>query len=385
MHSEDFEELRRWLETLKPALRCAFAEDFEELQRCVEQLAERAVRPFSVVCICGEPGSGISAHLERAVQVLAEAVLIRCPVLGIGAAAQMNGVDGGMGPGRVAVEQRPHRVPSSFWRRVVEACERGEPPRSREYSLAAEAEHLASCLDPERLLLLWLVGETSLVDEKRTDEELLGVSRAAEWLGANTHASVLVVVPEHHRSRVALDAINYAALRCRAEAATPGAHRFSKVGSAGGASSPARPIAVQIEPSVETAAPPRSGPRVSALWPVIGQPHPLSPAEQALARALASDAELSAQFAWNQVVLTREQTRPIVDLLWRTGRLVVEIDGFAYHASRRAFEQDRQRDWELLVSGYRVLRLAASEVLADPARSLEKLRALTRNLEGERS
>lgn len=384
MNSEDFEGLRRWLATLEPSLRCAFADDAEELQGCVEQLAERAASPFSVVCIRGEPGSGISAHLERAVQVLADAVLIRCPVLGRSAAAQMvedvretHARTGGLG-------QSPRRVPAAFWRRVVEACDRGEPPRSREHSLAAEAEYLASCLDPERLLLLWVLGDTSLEDEQGTDEELLGVSRAAEWLGANTHASVLVVVPERFRDRAALDAISYAALRCRSEGAANGAHYISKAGSAGGASSPTRPIEVRSAPSAEAATPRRSRPRVTALWPVIGQPHPLSPAEQALARALATDAELSARFAWNQVVLTREQTRPIVDLLWRTGRLVVEIDGFAHHASRRAFEQDRQRDWELLVSGYRVLRLAASEVLADPARSLEKLRALTRNIEGER-
>jgi very-short-patch-repair endonuclease len=45
-----------------------------------------------------------------------------------------------------------------------------------------------------------------------------------------------------------------------------------------------------------------------------------------------------------------------VDFLWRTQRLVVEIDGFATHGTRAAFEADRARDQALIGSGYRVLR-----------------------------
>src|SRR5690606_37590663 len=33
-----------------------------------------------------------------------------------------------------------------------------------------------------------------------------------------------------------------------------------------------------------------------------------------------------------------------VDFHWRTERLVAEVDGFAFHASRRSFEADRRRD-----------------------------------------
>jgi very-short-patch-repair endonuclease len=46
-----------------------------------------------------------------------------------------------------------------------------------------------------------------------------------------------------------------------------------------------------------------------------------------------------------------------VDFLWRPERLIVEIDGFAYHASRAAFERDRLRDAELQAAGYRVIRI----------------------------
>jgi very-short-patch-repair endonuclease len=36
-----------------------------------------------------------------------------------------------------------------------------------------------------------------------------------------------------------------------------------------------------------------------------------------------------------------------VDFLWREQGLVVEVDGFAYHSTRRAFERDRRKDAEV--------------------------------------
>ena len=46
-----------------------------------------------------------------------------------------------------------------------------------------------------------------------------------------------------------------------------------------------------------------------------------------------------------------------VDFLWREEGLVVEVDGFAFHSSRAAFERDRARDAELQSRGYRVIRV----------------------------
>ena len=51
-----------------------------------------------------------------------------------------------------------------------------------------------------------------------------------------------------------------------------------------------------------------------------------------------------------------------VDFLWSPQRLVVEVDGFAYHASRAAFERDRLRDAELQAAGYRVIRVTWSQI-----------------------
>ncbi len=46
-----------------------------------------------------------------------------------------------------------------------------------------------------------------------------------------------------------------------------------------------------------------------------------------------------------------------VDALWPRERLIVELDGFAFHRHRAAFERDRARDAALQAAGYRVIRL----------------------------
>jgi very-short-patch-repair endonuclease len=55
-----------------------------------------------------------------------------------------------------------------------------------------------------------------------------------------------------------------------------------------------------------------------------------------------------------------------VDFLWRRKRLIVEVDGFAYHASRAAFERDRLRDAELQAAGYRTIRVTWSQIESRP-------------------
>jgi hypothetical protein len=56
--------------------------------------------------------------------------------------------------------------------------------------------------------------------------------------------------------------------------------------------------------------------------------------------------------AFNTTVLGRE-----TDVFWPHHRLVVELDGFAYHRHRAAFERDRARDAALQAAGYRVMRI----------------------------
>lgn len=67
-----------------------------------------------------------------------------------------------------------------------------------------------------------------------------------------------------------------------------------------------------------------------------------------------------------------------VDGLWPHAKLVVELDGYAFHASRTAFERDRERDQRLAVAGYAVIRVTHAQVTRTPAEVAGRLRHLLR-------
>lgn len=125
---------------------------------------------------------------------------------------------------------------------------------------------------------------------------------------------------------------------------------------------------------------PSSDEKLQEPWlaPWRGSPHPMSDIEKKMAAMLAADAELGALFAFNQTVATAHGSKPRVDLLWSEGRLVVELDGYESHGGRSAFTRDRHRDYELMASGYMVLRLANDEIAQDYEKALEKIRDLAR-------
>jgi very-short-patch-repair endonuclease len=55
-----------------------------------------------------------------------------------------------------------------------------------------------------------------------------------------------------------------------------------------------------------------------------------------------------------------------VDCLWPEQRLIAELDGFATHGTRTAFETDRARDRALLLAGYRVTRITWRQLAQEP-------------------
>jgi very-short-patch-repair endonuclease len=55
-----------------------------------------------------------------------------------------------------------------------------------------------------------------------------------------------------------------------------------------------------------------------------------------------------------------------VDFLWRAQRLVVEVDGYAFHATHRSFEADHARDLELEARGFDVVRYTADQITQRP-------------------
>lgn len=65
-----------------------------------------------------------------------------------------------------------------------------------------------------------------------------------------------------------------------------------------------------------------------------------------------------------------------VDFLWRDARLIVELDGRAFHHTAQAFERDRERDRILQAAGWRVIRLTWRQLEATPHRVVADLQAL---------
>jgi very-short-patch-repair endonuclease len=64
------------------------------------------------------------------------------------------------------------------------------------------------------------------------------------------------------------------------------------------------------------------------------------------------------------------------DFLWRRHKLVIEIDGYASHGTRQAFESDRLRDQRLRLAGYDTVRFTWRQIVDDPDRVAATVAAL---------
>ncbi len=65
-----------------------------------------------------------------------------------------------------------------------------------------------------------------------------------------------------------------------------------------------------------------------------------------------------------------------VDCRWPEQRLIVELDSYRYHQSRRAWEQDRRREREARARGDEFRRYTYGDVFEDPRLMLQELRQL---------
>lgn len=65
-----------------------------------------------------------------------------------------------------------------------------------------------------------------------------------------------------------------------------------------------------------------------------------------------------------------------LDAAWPDERLAVELDGWAFHRDRAAFQADRARDAALVRAGWRVVRFTHADVARRPAVVADTLRAL---------
>jgi very-short-patch-repair endonuclease len=67
-----------------------------------------------------------------------------------------------------------------------------------------------------------------------------------------------------------------------------------------------------------------------------------------------------------------------VDVLWPRERLIVEVDGYAYHGNRAAFERDRRKDAALTAAGYTVIRITWRQLKDEPLAVVALLARLIR-------
>jgi very-short-patch-repair endonuclease len=65
-----------------------------------------------------------------------------------------------------------------------------------------------------------------------------------------------------------------------------------------------------------------------------------------------------------------------VDALWPERRVAVELDGWTYHGTRRAFQRDRTKSNALTAEGYRVFRYTYQDVADRPAEVAAELRSV---------
>lgn len=83
------------------------------------------------------------------------------------------------------------------------------------------------------------------------------------------------------------------------------------------------------------------------------------------------------EFEWQAPL--RLGTRSVrVDMLHRSARLVVELDGDRYHATRSARDADRARQNDLIAAGYAVLRFGWRDIVGAPQWCRDQVAGLLR-------
>ena len=251
-----------------------------------------------------------------------------------------------------------------LWRRLANRCAKsGRIPLSKRWSRTFQLRQLSGALAAEHLVIALLIPSQEVDDER-----LLGLAKGVEWLAREANACVVLIIDSSLADRVALDSIPI-------ERWTSPTKPIPSTHTANPAIEAATPMAIRMR-AVKGAAVDCRKPmnEHKTVHPFLDIPHPGSPGEQLLYAKLESDSQLAGLFQCNQRTRTNRGTSHIVDLVWPDGKIVVEVDGYRFHSNGIAFRNDRQRDYELLISGYLVLRLAHECVMQDVSRAVEKIR-----------
>jgi very-short-patch-repair endonuclease len=342
---------------------CLFSDDFSRVQLDLEAWAG-ATSDYRVVSVQLDTIDDVSEIIESLLKRLASVLLLLWPDWYGGKFALDERAEFDRRVTRL--RQENPRVDRKWLTAVATRCRRGEVPYLKRYAVTTQARQLRQALAQRELIVA-----IYLPQPDPPAEPLYFLARISEWLSQEAEAALLLILPSHLRERTELDSIN-----SRAFSWPP--HTPQSTG---------QDVAVaRAADAMHTAGvadtPPTSGlasvidEQKHVVCPVIGRPHPGSPGEQLLARQLELEEDLRDMFQFNQRLETVFENRFLVDLLWSDGRLVVEIDGYGWHSTRSAFHADRQRDYELTLSGYLVLRLTHDFVMEDPQLACSRIREL---------
>ena len=104
----------------------------------------------------------------------------------------------------------------------------------------------------------------------------------------------------------------------------------------------------------------RGAKKIRAILAVLTRPEPAKEGLEKAFRAMCREAGLPLP-SFNVSLCGFE-----VDAYWREHGLVVELDSWAWHRTRRSFEEDRRRAAVLEAAGYRVLRFTWRQVIEEP-------------------
>jgi very-short-patch-repair endonuclease len=353
------DDLDHWLDRVeagRPA--SVFTDDVEDTRNALQQIAESETEPARVVTLSWQRVPALGNELGLLVTALAKATLELYPSLyGLTQATRERWEESDLETAAHEITRRIPPVLGTACRQILAACHQGKAPNIKKLSNSEQVHQLALAIEPDRLLLLIAVH-----DAEASKVSLRALAQGAEWLATNTRSRVILVLPTALSNESELDHVTYTACLfswpVEAEAPAPTLVRLG------------------VPPDTKKYDPADA---VVSVSPVPGRPHPGSEAEQLLYEHICSDAELSGLFYFNWPVSTRYDTRPIVDLFWEAGRLVVEIDG-QDHCALGKFIRDRRRDFELFMSGSRVIRFTRFNVLESPDQVLKDLRDAVRYL-----
>jgi very-short-patch-repair endonuclease len=228
-------------------------------------------------------------------------------------------------------------ISTAWLKAVVPLCENKLSPKLTSFPRTFQIQQLIKAISPKGLTLALATD-----DSQPRSMYLLGLAKAALWLADQEKIRVVLLVPPALAHHEELASVGYSTLELQLPVLTE---------------------------SLDTS--------VKVVLGQRGSPHPASQVEQLLAKRLESDAELRSLLSFNQPVQSIMGHSFRVDLLWEEGKLIVEIDGDE-HRGRHQYTADRQRDYELMISGYLILRISNDQVMSDSELVLQMIRDVVR-------